>query len=185
MFAGNPLLTFLGRKGRGAVLDALLEPQARNRNWTLRELARAAGVHAMAAKRAVAELEVLGVVEQFRPGRSMVIALQQTSAAAKALAAFNPPQLWQESVRTFAAAYQGPGSLVQYRRPLDRADDPLCPARIAILTRQDAWDQLDAGLDAVAAAGWPRPDVIVVAREELEGDEEGAAILAGEPIGTS
>jgi hypothetical protein len=182
VLAGNPLLTLLGRKGRGAVLDALLA--APEREWNLRELARAAGVNPMAASRTLEELSVLGVIDTFRPGRDKVIALQQNSAAARAVASFQPPNLWDESVATFAAHYTGPGVLIRYARPADRSDDPLCPARIAILTKRDAWDDLDTGLDAVAEAGWPRPDVIVVAREELEGDEEGQAILAGVPITT-
>lgn len=170
----------LGRRGRGAVVDAFLaEPE---RDWTVRALSRATGVSPMNVSRAVGELAALGVVDAFRPGRDMVVSWQADSAAARAIASFQPPDLWAESVRTFARHYAGPGALVRYQRPTDKQADPLAPARIAILTREDAWDDLDPALDAVAEAGWPRPDVIVVAKEELEGDEEGESILRGEII---
>lgn len=186
--ADNPLLTVLGRRGRGAVIAVLRDTPARP--WNVRDLARAADVNAMTASRTVKELSALGVVESYRPGRDLVVRWRASSAGAAVIAALDPPDLLAEGCRTFAGAYSGPhdGPLRRWFQPGDQAADPLVPARLAVLVATDAdedeaWDAVGPALDAVEAAGWARPEVGVQVRTNLdEGDAVAAAILAGRPL---
>lgn len=180
--ADHPLLTVLGRRGRGAVLDAVLG--APERTWTVRDLARAAELHPMVASRSVHELAALGIVEAFRPGRAMRIRLLPDSAAARIAAALHVPDLRRRGADTFAAAYAGPSRarLVHWQEHGDDPADPLCPCRVAVLVRggdDDAFDAVGPALDAVAEAGWPRPDVTVLVRSMLADDPASRAVRAG------
>ncbi len=187
MLRDNPLLTLLGRRGRGAIVDALRrEPQ---RTWTVRDLARAADVPVITASRTVKELDALGVVDSFRPGRDMHIQWDPGSAVAQALQPFVVPDLRGESVRRFAASYDGPAGvrLVEWQLPADDVADPMIPSRVAVLLRRasdedDALDAIGPALDAVADQGWPRPVVTVMAAASLGEDAVAKAIRAGRPL---
>lgn len=187
MLANNPLLTLLGRKGRAAVVDALRADPGKT--WTVRELARTADVPVITASRAVRELDALGVVDAFRPSRDKVIRWEPRSAVAQALVPFVVPDLRGEGARAFAAALEAPrGSrLVRWTLAGDDDSDPLCPTRVAILVRDDdaedaALDAIGPALDAVAEAGWPRPDVSTHITDTLGEDDASRAILAGSPL---
>jgi hypothetical protein len=85
----NPLLAFLGKKGRGAVVEALRRnPQ---RPLHVRELARLADVAPMVASRAARELRALGAVEVGRRGREVTVRLDATTKAGEFLAAVVAP----------------------------------------------------------------------------------------------
>jgi hypothetical protein len=184
--ADNPLLTMLGRRGRGAVVEAL---RAGPGPWTIRTLARAAGVAPMTASRAVRELAALGIAEAFRPGRDHVVRWRRGSAGAAVLAALTPPDLRAEGCAVFAAAYARPGGalLVRWWMPDDAPADPLTPARIAVIVRraadeEAALDAIGPALDAVEAAGWARPEATVHVESALHGrDDVARAIRAGTP----
>lgn len=185
---GNPLLTVLGRRGRGAVIDALRDrPEA---TWNVRDLARAADVAPMVASRAVAELAALGVVERFRPGRDMVVRWRSETAASKALAAFDPPDVRQAGVHAFASSYpRRPGRrVVAWTAPSDDPRDPLCPSRVAIIVdaqaeEEVALDDVGQALDATYQGGWPIPDATVFVRADLAaGDPLALAVLAGRSL---
>lgn len=89
MLNDNPLLAFLGKRGRGAVVEAL----RRNPGHPLhvRELARLADVAPMVASRAVRELQALGAVEVVRQRREVVARLDATTKAGAFLAAVEVP----------------------------------------------------------------------------------------------
>ena len=89
MLNDNPLLAFLGRRGRGAVVEALR--RNRGRPLHVRELARLADVAPMAASRAVRELEALRAVEVTRRGAVVTVRLDEGSAAGTFLAAVEVP----------------------------------------------------------------------------------------------
>lgn len=89
MLNDNPLLAFLGKRGRGAVVEALRRnPQ---RALHVRELARLADVAPMVASRAVRELAGLGAVEVGRRGRETTVRLQPASRAGAFLAELSVP----------------------------------------------------------------------------------------------
>ncbi len=187
MLRDHPLLTLLGRRGRGAVVDALRqEPE---RQWNVRELAAAADVPVITASRAVRELDALGVVDSFRPGRDKVIQWDSQSAVARALVPFVVPDLRGEAARTAAAALAVPdrARIIFWQMPEDEPADPECPIRVAVLCRDAdeelVLDAIGPALDAVAAAGWPRPDISVVPRSMLSDDDPVTqAVLAGQPL---
>ena len=89
MLNDNPLLAFLGRRGRGAVVEALRRNPVRPLH--VRELARLADVAPMAASRAVRELERLRAVEVTRKGRDVAVRLDAESKAGGFLAAVEAP----------------------------------------------------------------------------------------------
>lgn len=186
MLQDNPLLTLLGRRGRGAVAETLL--RAPNRTWSVRDLARFADVAPMVASRAVKEMAALGAVEVLRPGRDARIRLRPGSPAARWLAAA-VPDLHGQAAAAFAAAYPAaPGvtGLLRWRHPDDVPADPLAPLRIAIVTARSPETALDAagvGLDALAAGGWPAPEVTAWRPADLRGaDRVARAIAAGIPL---
>jgi DNA-binding transcriptional regulator YhcF (GntR family) len=85
----NPLLAFLGRRGRGAVVEALRRNAGRFLH--VRELARLADVAPMVASRAIRELEALRAVEVSRRGKSLAIRLDAASRAGAFLATVAVP----------------------------------------------------------------------------------------------
>lgn len=89
MLNDNPLLAFLGRRGRGAVVEALRRNP--NRSLSVRELARLADVAPMAASRAVRELEALRAVAVARRGRDLAVRLDPATPAGNFLATVEVP----------------------------------------------------------------------------------------------
>ena len=89
MLNDNPLLAFLGKRGRGAVVEAL----RRNPGHALhvRELARLADVAPMVASRALRELEALGALDISRRGRDVTARLDAASKAGAFLATVTAP----------------------------------------------------------------------------------------------
>lgn len=89
MLNDNPLLAFLGRRGRGAVVEALRRnPQ---RPLRVRELARLADVAPMVASRALRELQALGAVEVARRGHEVTVRLDAATRAGRFLATVDAP----------------------------------------------------------------------------------------------
>lgn len=89
MLNDNPLLAFLGRRGRGAVVEALRRNPVRPLH--VRELARLADVAPMVASRAVRELRQLNAVEVARRGREVTVRLDEASPAGRWLAQVQAP----------------------------------------------------------------------------------------------
>ena len=89
MLNDNPLLAFLGKKGRGAVVEALRRNAGRPLH--VRELARLADVAPMVASRAVRELEALRAVEVSRRGKQLAVRLDDTTKAGAFLATVAVP----------------------------------------------------------------------------------------------
>lgn len=89
MLNDNPLLAFLGKRGRGAVVEALRRNAGRPLH--VRELARLADVAPMVVSRAVRELEALRAVEISRQGRLLAVRLDQASRAGAFLATVEAP----------------------------------------------------------------------------------------------
>lgn len=89
MLNDNPLLAFLGKKGRGAVVEALRRNAGRPLH--VRELARLADVAPMVASRAVRELEALRAIEASRRGKLVVFRLDEASPAGGFLASVEVP----------------------------------------------------------------------------------------------
>lgn len=89
MLNDNPLLAFLGRRGRGAVVEALRRNP--NRLLHVRELARLADVAPMVVTRAIRELEALHALEVNRRGREVTVRLDSASRAGAFLAAVEAP----------------------------------------------------------------------------------------------
>lgn len=89
MLNDNPLLAFLGKRGRGAVVEALRRNAQRPLH--VRELARLADVAPMVASRAVRELRALGAVEVGRRGREVTVRLDAATTAGAFLAAVAVP----------------------------------------------------------------------------------------------
>jgi hypothetical protein len=184
MFADHPVLTVLGRRGRGAIVDAILADAAIT--WTVRGLSRAANVPAAVAARAAHELEALGAIEMLRPGRNAHIRWRPDAAAAQTIAQMVVPPFREAACRAFVQAIGQPGNVEIIRRwqqPEEHAADPLVPTRIAVICQGDVDAALDAvgpALDGVQQAGLPAPDVTVIDRDDLDaGDALGAAMLAG------
>jgi DNA-binding transcriptional regulator YhcF (GntR family) len=85
----NPLLSFLGKRGRGAVVEALRRnPQ---RMLKVRELGRLADVAPMVASRAFRELEALGAVQVSRKGRKLAVRLDLSTVAGRFLGSLAVP----------------------------------------------------------------------------------------------
>ncbi|MES2153653.1 MAG: hypothetical protein V4510_00775 [bacterium] len=91
MLVENPLLAFLGRRGRGAVVEALRRNPARL--WSVRDLARFADVAPMVASRAARELQALGALDVVRPGREVRMRFLPDSPAGFFLANLEVPDV--------------------------------------------------------------------------------------------
>ena len=89
MLNDNPLLAFLGKRGRGAVVEALRRNPGRPLH--VRELARLADVAPMVASRAVRELEALRAVQVTRRGRDVAVRLDPGTASGAFLASVSAP----------------------------------------------------------------------------------------------
>lgn len=89
MLNDNPLLAFLGRRGRGAVVEALRRNPGRALH--VREVARLADVAPMVASRAVRELQALNAVAVSRRGRLLAVRLDAAGPAGAFLLSFAPP----------------------------------------------------------------------------------------------
>lgn len=89
MLNDNPLLAFLGRRGRGAVVEALRRNPGRPLH--VREIARLADVAPMVVSRAVRELERLRAAIVARRGRTVSVRLDPTTPAGAFLASVAPP----------------------------------------------------------------------------------------------
>jgi DNA-binding transcriptional ArsR family regulator len=85
----NPVIAFLGRRGRGAVVEALRRNP--RRALSVRELARLADVAPMVASRAVAELGRFGAVTVERDGKALRVRFQPASAVGAFLARLEVP----------------------------------------------------------------------------------------------
>lgn len=85
----NPLLAFLGKRGRGAVVEALRRNPGRPLH--VRELARLADVAPMVASRAARELQALNAVEVARRGSLVAIRLDEGTPAGAFLATVTVP----------------------------------------------------------------------------------------------
>jgi DNA-binding transcriptional regulator YhcF (GntR family) len=85
----NPLLVFLGRRGRGAVVEALRRNP--NRALSVRELARLADVAPMVASRSVRELEAVRALAVARRGRTVAVRLDATTRSGAFLARVDAP----------------------------------------------------------------------------------------------
>lgn len=185
--ADQPLLTCLGRRGRGAVADALLS--APDRDWSVRALARAAKVTATTASRAVRELENLGAVTMMRPGRDAVVRFMPEAAAGRDLAALRLMDLRRATAERFASAMDPPSGVRAIHWWSDVPDHPALPevpTRIAVLCTRGTGRALEAvgpALDTLREEGLPQPDVTVWRLSELGADDPVAkAILAGRPL---
>ncbi len=183
----HPLLTVLGRRGRGAVVDALCG--APDQTWSVRGLARQAKVQPATAARAVQELEALAALEVIRPGRDAQVKLRPDTEMGRALLWLRLPDVRLGACKAFAASFghpQGVRQLLRWTMAGDHPGDPLCPTRIAVVCRDDpepALDAVGAALDGVREAGWPAPDVTVWTRDDLVPDDPmAAAILEGQPL---
>lgn len=89
MLNDNPLLAFLGKRGRGAVVEALR--RNRGRPLHVRELARLADVAPMVASRAIRELAALRAVEVSRRGKLLAVSLDAGTPAGAFLASVEVP----------------------------------------------------------------------------------------------
>lgn len=149
------VLSVLARRGARSIVQALARADA---PMTLRGLARDANVPHATAARVVRDLEALAVVEVVRPGRDAQLRWR-SGPVADWLAALAPPDVPVEVERVFAAAYAGPGAPRRWLPPEGGA----LPVRLVVLTdeQDDALDAVGPALDAVAAAGWPAPQVAV------------------------
>jgi predicted transcriptional regulator len=87
----NPILAFLGRRGRGAVVEALRRNP--NRSLSVRELARLADVAPMVASRAVGELLAFGAVAVARDGKALRVRFQAGSVVGSFLARLEAPDV--------------------------------------------------------------------------------------------
>lgn len=182
----NPFLTVLGRRGRGAVVEALR--RAPNRTWSVRDLARFADVEPMTAARAVRELAALGAVDSARPGRDARVRWVAHAPAAQWLASLQVPDLRLEAARAFATAYGRPPGLLRillWRSPGEDPASPGTPPRLALVgaAPEALLDAAGPALDAVLAAGLPAPVLAAFGRSELDPrDPVAAAVLAGVAI---
>ncbi|MCA1810585.1 MAG: hypothetical protein LC623_01075 [Halobacteriales archaeon] len=91
MLNDNPIVAFLGRRGRGAVVEALRRNP--NRTLSVRELARLADVAPMVASRAVGELLVLEAVAVRRDGKALRVRFLPDSLVGGFLARLEVPDL--------------------------------------------------------------------------------------------
>lgn len=169
----NPLLTMLGRRGRGEVVEALRDHHG---PWTLRGLAARAGVPHQVVGRAVRELEALGAVEFVRPGREGRVQWRPGTPASAFLDGLVVPDLRDAAARTFAAAVPGLPTLC-WTRTDSEAADPLAPTRVAVVHEDAdaALEQATVGLDAVLGRALPRVDVSAITPEALASDDPIAA----------
>ncbi|HUR61631.1 MAG TPA: hypothetical protein VM286_04635 [Candidatus Thermoplasmatota archaeon] len=91
MLNDNPVIAFLGRRGRGAVVEALRRNP--NRALSVRELARLADVAPMVASRAVAELRGFEAVLVQRDGKALRVRFQASSVVGAFLARLEVPDV--------------------------------------------------------------------------------------------
>ena len=89
MLNDNPLLAFLGKRGRGAVVEALRRNPTRPLH--VRELARLADVAPMVASRAVRELAALNAIASSRRGRLLAVRLDVGTPSGAFLATIHAP----------------------------------------------------------------------------------------------
>lgn len=89
MLNDNPILALLGKRGRGAVVEALRRNAGRPLH--VRELARRADVAPMVATRSIRELQRVGAVAVTRTGRSVTVRLETTTRAGAFLAELAVP----------------------------------------------------------------------------------------------
>ena len=89
MLNDNPVIAFLGRRGRGAVVEALRRNP--RRTLSVRELARLADVAPMVASRAVGELRGLGAIAVERDGKALQVRFLADSVVGGFLARLDPP----------------------------------------------------------------------------------------------
>ena len=87
----NPVLAFLGRRGRGAVVEALRRNP--NRTLSVRDLARLADVAPMVASRAVAELKGFEAVSVERDGKALRVRFQPRTPVGAFLARLDVPDM--------------------------------------------------------------------------------------------
>ena len=171
VLADHPLATALGRRGCGAVIDAL---RAASEAINLRGLARAARVPVANTRRIVRDLEALRLVESIRPGRDARIRWRGGPLAA---VLDGWPDLREATADAFSRAYDGPGGAQRWQHPDDDPADPHAPTRIVVLADDEAWDHVGPALDAVAAAGWPAPRVDVLDPASADPDDPVAAAM--------
>lgn len=184
----NPLLRFLGRRGRPAVVTAVLA--APREVWHVRELADAADVSPMTASRALGELAALGAVELLRPGRDVQATWRPAAPAARFLRTLHAPDLRHDAAHRFAAHYdvpQGVTGLRWWQHPDEDPGDPHAPTRIAILVQDDdaeeaALEAIGPALDAVRARGIPVPLAETVQAGMLGDDGVSQAVRDGAPL---
>lgn len=91
MLHDNPILVMLGRRGRGAVVEALVRNP--RRAWGVRDLARLADVSPMTASRTVRELSLLGAVQVRRAGRESEVRFLPDSVVGAFLARLDAPDV--------------------------------------------------------------------------------------------
>ena len=89
MLNDNPVVVMLGRRGRGAVVEALRRNPGRMLH--VRELARLADVPPMVATRAVRELSALRAVVVRREARRVAVRLDAQSRVGAFLATLEVP----------------------------------------------------------------------------------------------
>ncbi|MGB0653540.1 MAG: hypothetical protein ACPGQL_10110 [Thermoplasmatota archaeon] len=192
MLADNPLLTVLGRRGRGAVLQALLA--APDQVWTVRGLAHEARVPPTVASRTVKELAALAAVDVLRPGRDAQIRFLADSAAGRAMVelAGAATDLRGHAAAAFAGGlpHDLGSRLVRWHDRGDAPSGPTTPTRLALIgdDEDDLLDAVGPALDAVRAAGLPEPEVTTWTPELLAGGPEdpvAAAVRAGTPVSGS
>jgi predicted transcriptional regulator len=87
----NPVIAFLGRRGRGAVVEALRRNP--NRSLSVRELARRADVAPLVASRAVAELRRFDAVTVQKDGKALRVRFQAGSVVGAFLARLEVPDV--------------------------------------------------------------------------------------------
>jgi hypothetical protein len=179
----NPLLTLLGRRGRGAIVEAMLRNPGRT--WTVRTLARFADVPPMVASRACRELAALGAVDAIRPGRDARVRFLPATPAGRFLARLRVPDLHGEAAALFAKTYAPPPGITwmgRWRHPADDPAAPTVPLRIALIARdpEAALDASGPALDALRARGHPPPELSAWTAEQVRGaGDVAAAIRAG------
>ena len=89
MLNDNPVLAFLGKRGRGAVVEALRRNSPRALH--VRELARLADVAPMVASRAIQEMRRFDAVWVERVGREVRVRLDPHTRAGAYLASVDAP----------------------------------------------------------------------------------------------
>ena len=172
----NPILTFVGRRGRLDVVTAI-----RGGHNSVRSAARAAAVPHTVANRTVRELRAFGAVDVLRPGRNAKVTWLGNSPAAQFLETLQPPNLAGQTTVAFRAAMPD-YDVVRWQMDNDRPDDPHTPIRLAVLvggSEDAALDAIGPALDAVEEAMLPAPTVTTHVLPLPEGDIVADAIRRG------